>query len=229
MRTMNCVRHFALGALASAVFTIAAAAQAPSPVLNTLEVQKLVLSAVPADQARVAAHFAAMAAEHEAEASRHRAMAQGAVGNPSRQLSTGMNVHCTRLADLDTQAAATLRELAAHHAKLAAGKPSTAPPHAARYQGGEGARVPTDKELTALARTAKTAADHRALQEYFLTAAKRHTAEADEHRTMAQTYRGTRLAAAAVNCDRLVMLARDSAKEATAAATMHGDLAGIAE
>jgi hypothetical protein len=59
-------------------------------------------------------------------------------------------------------------------------------------------------------------------------AAKRFSAEAEEHQTLAQTYRGTRIAAAAVSSDRLAMLARDAAKEATAAATMHGDLAGIA-
>jgi len=42
----------------------------------------------------------------------------------------------------------------------------------------------------------------------------------------AQAYRGTRIAQAAVHCDRLVTLSRDSAKEATAAAAMHKDLAG---
>jgi hypothetical protein len=226
MTTTHHIRYFAVLVLAFVVFAAPAAAQ-KTTVLNKLEVQKLVGSSDPADQARVAAHFTAMADRHEAEASHHRAMAKAAVGNPSRSISSGMSAHCARLADLDTQAAATLRDLAAHHTKLAAGQPSIAPKGAARYQSGEGARVPTEKELTALARSAKTAADYRALQEYFQTAAKRYSAEADEHQTMAQTYRGTRLSAAAVNCDRLVMLARDSAKEATAAATMYGDLAGV--
>ena len=168
-----------------------------------------------------------MADRHEAEASRHRAMSRAAAGNPSRQLSTSMSVHCTRLADLNTQAASTLRELAAHHWKLAAGQPSILPKDATRYQSGEGARVPTEKELATLAASAKTVADHFALQEYFLTAAKRYTADADEHQTMAQTYRGTRIAAMAANCDRLVMLSRDAAREAIAAAGMHEDLAGV--
>ena len=66
-----------------------------------------------------------------------------------------------------------------------------------------------------MAAKAGTPADHRALEEYFLTLAKRYTAEANEHVAMAQAYRGTRIAQAAVHCDRLVGLSRDAAKEAT--------------
>jgi hypothetical protein len=42
---------------------------------------------------------------------------------------------------------------------------------------------------------------------------------------MAAAYLGTRLAPAAVHCDRLVTLARDAAKEAETAAAMHKELA----
>ena len=45
---------------------------------------------------------------------------------------------------------------------------------------------------------------------------------------MAQAYRGTRIAQAAVHHDRLVTLSRDTAKEANAAAAMHRQLAGFA-
>jgi len=45
---------------------------------------------------------------------------------------------------------------------------------------------------------------------------------------LAQAYRGTRIAQAAVPHDRLAALARDSAKEATASAKMHKQLAGVA-
>ena len=41
-------------------------------------------------------------------------------------------------------------------------------------------------------------------------------------------HRGTRIAQAAVHHDRLAGLSRDSAKEATAAAEMHKQLAGVA-
>ena len=69
---------------------------------------------------------------------------------------------------------------------------------------------------------------NRALEEYFLTLAKRYTNEANDHVTLAQTYRGTRIAQAALHHDRLAGLSRDAAKEATAAAEMHKGLAGVA-
>ena len=156
------------------------------------------------------------------------AIAAALVGNPSRNLGTGMSAHCKRLADLNTQSATTVRELAAYHEKLGSGMSATAPKDGARFQGGAGAPEPTSKELDALAAKANTPAEHRALEEYFLTLAKRYSTEANEHVTLAQTYRGTRIAQAAVHHDRLAGLSRDAAKEATAAAEMHKGLAGVA-
>jgi hypothetical protein len=121
-----------------------------------------------------------------------------------------------------------VRELAAYHEKLATGAPATAPRGAGAFEAGAGARKPTSEELNALAKSASTPADHRALEEYFVTLAKREAADADEYAANAQAYRGTRLATAAVHYDRLATLARDSAKEANAAAAMHKGLAGIA-
>ena len=177
---------------------------------------------------RLAAHFSALAERYTAEAKRHVSMSQSFIGNPSRNLGTGMSVHCKRLADLNTQSATTVRELVAYHDKLAAGSPATAPPGATSFQAGAGAPEPTEKELNALAAKASTPAEHRALEEYFLTLAKRYTAEANEHVTLAQTYRGTRIAQAAVHHDRLAGVARDAAKEATAAAEIHKGLAAVA-
>ena len=65
-------------------------------------------------------------------------------------------------------------------------------------------------------------------EEYFLALATRYTADANEHAATARTYRGTKIAQAAVHCDRLVMLSREEAKEATAAAAMHKQLGGHA-
>ena len=155
-------------------------------------------------------------------------MSQSFAGNPNRNLGTGMSVHCRRLADLNTQSATTVRDLAAYHQKLAIGNPATPPREGARFQGGAGAPEPTEKELNALAVRASTPAEHRALEEYFLTMAKRYTAEANQHATFAQTYRGTRIAQAAVHHDRLAALSRDAAREATEAADMHTGLAGVA-
>ncbi|MEO7891578.1 MAG: hypothetical protein ABIW19_16375 [Vicinamibacterales bacterium] len=223
------IRSLSLPALAFVLFTGNAAAQENSPaLLNTLEVQQLVKRAEPGDNARLAAHFTALADRHTAEAKRHTAMGKASIGNPSRSLGTSIGAHCNRLAVLDTQSATALRELATYHQKLASGAIATPPAGAARFEGGAGAPVPTEQELNAMAAKASSPADHHALEEYFQTLAKRYTAEGKEHAAMAAAYQGTRIAQAAVHCDRLIELSRDLAKEANAAATMHKDLAGVA-
>jgi hypothetical protein len=228
MRTIQ-IRILSVAALAFLAFTVSTAAQdKPPALLNALEVRELIARAEPGDHARLSAHFAALAERYVAEAKRHASMSKSFVGNPSRNLGSGMSAHCTRLAELNTQSATTLRELATYHQKLAVGTPSTPPREGARFQGGAGAPKPTEQELNALAAKASTPADHRALEEYFLTSAKRYAADANEHVAMAQAYRGTRIAQSAAHCDRLVALSRDSAKEATEAGAMHKQLAGIA-
>ena len=225
MRTFH---TFAFAAIVLAAAGTVAAQEKPDGLLNTLEVRQLVARAEPADHARLSAHFSALGARYTAEARKHQSMAQSFGGNPSRNLGTGMSVHCKRLAELNTESATTVRELAAYHEKLAAGAPATPPRDGARFHGGAGAPEPTQKELDALAAKAGTPAEHRALEEYFLTLAKRYAADADEHVTLAQTFRGTKIAQASAIHDHLARLARDSAKEATAAAEMHKQLANIA-
>jgi hypothetical protein len=229
------LRAAALGAVTVLVCAGAARAQAGaqagarSPILSTLEVKKLVASGDPADNARLAAHFSALADQYAADAERHKEMAQAFIASPTRRTAVNAAAdHCKRLAELNTEAAKTLRELAAHHDKLAAGAASTAPKGAGRFESGAGAKTPTAAELSALAAKARTPADHHSLEEYFLTAAKRYTADANEHVAMAQAYRGTKFAQGAAHCDRLVQLSRDAAKEATAAAAVHKGLAGVA-
>ena len=223
------IRPLAIGALAMLMSAAAAAAQATSPVLNTFDVQKLLLSGDAADHAKLSVHFAALADRYAADATRHRAMASAFLAAPTRRTPAhGAADHCKRLVQLNTRVSETLRELSAHHRSLAGGLASTAPDGAARFHAGEGAREPSDAELNALAANATTPADHRALAEYFTTAAKRYAADADAHLTMAQAYRGTRIAQAAAHCDRIVGLARDAAKEATAAAEVHTQFANIA-
>jgi hypothetical protein len=228
MRTVY-FRSLSIAAVAILTFAGSVAAQEkPSGLLNSVEVQQLVNRAEPGDNARLAAHFTALADRYAAEAQRHASMAQSFVGNPSRNLGTGMSAHCKQLANLNTQSAAELRELASYHQKLASGATATPPAAGARLEGRAGPPAPTDQELNAMAAKASTPADHRGLEEYFLTLAKRYTAEANEHVAMANTYRGTRIAQAAVHCDRLVKLSRDEAKEAAEAAAMHKQLANIA-
>ena len=227
MRTVH-FRSLALAAVAALSVAASGAAQDRAPgLLNTLEVRQLVARAEPGDQAQLSAHFTALGDLYAAEAKRHISMSQSFVGNPSRNLGTGMSAHCKRLADLNAQSATTVRELAAYHTKLASGTPATPPRDGARFRAGAGAPEPTEKELNALAAKASTPAEHRGLEEYFRTLAKRYTAEANEHVALAQAYRGTRIAQAAVHHDRLAGLSRDAAKEATAAAEMHKQLAGV--
>jgi hypothetical protein len=228
MRTIS-IRVVAGVALALAALANSANAQTGSPILNTLEVQKLVASGEPADNARLSAHFAALADNYAREAARHSAMAQAFIAAPTRRTPANAAAdHCKRLATLNEQAADTLRELAAYHEKRAAGAVATAPKEGAWFQGGTGASEPSDDELSALAARASTPADHHALEEYFQRAAKRYRDAVNEHSSMAQAYRGTRIAQAAVHCDRLVSLSRDEAKEATEAAAMHKQFAGAA-
>ena len=219
-------RSWSVAAVAFLAFAGTAAAQTPSSaVLNTLEVRRLVGSADTGDQARLASHFSALAERYEAQARRHTAMARAFTGNPNRQMATGWAAHCERLAKLDTQSAGIVRELAAHHQRLATGNASVAPQGGSSFEAGAGALTPSDEDLVALAARARTPGDHRVLEEYFVTLEKKSTADVAEHVAMANTYRGTRIAWAAVHCDQLAKRARESAQRAKEAASMHGRLA----
>lgn len=229
MRTIY-MRSFAFAAAAFvAAAGSAASGEKTSALLNSLEVKQLVTRGEPGDNARLSAHFSALADQFTAEAKRHKVMSQSFAGNPTRPLASGMSMHCDQLANLNTQSANTARELAAYHGKLAEGAPATLPRDATRFHEGAGAPGPTAEELKAMAAKATTPADHKALAEYFLTLARRYTAEINEHVALAQTYRGTKIAQAAVHHDHLAALARDSAKEATAAAEMHKQLANLTQ
>ena len=216
-------------AAAGAVFVPAANAGAqdrPAALLNNVEVRQLATRAEAADNGRLAAHFTALASIYAADAARHLAMNQSYAGSTARGIASGMAVHCRTLADLNNRSAATLRELAAYHATLAGGGAAVPPRDGARFQAGDGAPAPNDRELKALAAQASSPTQHRALEEYFLTLAMRYSAEATEHAALANAYRGTRLAQAAGHHDRLAALLRDEAKEATDAAAMHKSLSG---
>jgi len=229
MRTIH-IRQWLFAAFAVLVTAVSAAAQTKSPaLLSALEVRQLIASTTPADQARLAAHFAALADQYTAEARRHESMAQGDVGNPSRTVTTSLSAHCKDLAKLNADAAATVRELEAHHKALAAGAPSVPPAKGAAFEVGAGAPEPNDQDLRRLAATAHTPADHQALAAYFLALAKRYTSEVADHSAMARAYRGLprdSAGSAATHCDHLVTLSRAAAKDANAASGMHKELGG---
>lgn len=228
MRTLT-IGSLSLSAVALLVLAAGAAAQeAPPATLNAVEMRQLIARGEPGDHARLSAHFAALADRDAAEGKRHGAMSQGAGGSPTRDQTASLRAHCTQLAKLNAESAVTLRELATHHQRLAVGASSVAPTTGTKYHEGAGASVPTELELIALAANARTSADHRSLETYFLTQAKRHTSAADDHSAMAGAYRSARITGAAVHCDRLVALSRDSAKQAAEAAAVHKQLGGAA-
>ena len=228
MRTVY-IRSLSIAAAVILTFAGSATAQdKPSALLNTLEVRQLVARAEPADLGILSAHFNALGDRYAADAKRHASMSQSFVGNPSRSLGTGMSVHCKRLADLNTQSATTVRELAAFHEKRAAGAPAVLSPGSEKLQAGAGAREPNDKDLHVLAAKASTPAEHRGLEEYFRSLARRYGADVKEHATFASALRGTRIEQAAISHSRLAELARDAAKEANEAAEMHKQLATVA-
>jgi hypothetical protein len=226
---MRTIYSLSIAALTMLSVAGVSAAQDKTPILNSLEVRQLVARGEPGDNTRLTAHFTALADRYTAEARRHTSMSTGFVGNPSRNLGAGMSTHCKRLADLNTQSADAARELAAYHGRLAGGGPATPPVGGAQLREGAGAPDPTTTELTALAAKASTATDHRLVEEYFLTLAKRYTGDADNHTATARAYRGLPRNpgnAMAAHCDRLAQLSREAASEATKAAAEHKALSG---
>lgn len=173
MRTFH-IGSLSIPALALLMTTRNVTAQDRAPaLLNTLEVQQLVKRAEPADNGRLAARFAVLADRYAAEAMRHSSMAQNFESNPNRNLGSGMSMQCKRLANLNNRSVTELHELATYHEKLASGVPAMMPVSEFRFERGAGAPSPTVEDLAAMAAAASSPVDHRALEEYFVTMARR--------------------------------------------------------
>lgn len=228
---MNSFSRIALTALVSLAPVAVAMAQTPGGIVNKLEVQKLVADGTPEANATLARHFDALAARYDADAKRYKIVAQGYIGYATRGTGSGARAHFERLAELAAESAKDAREMARYHEQLAGGKVTAAPKGAAVFDSGAGAPEPTAAELKQLAAGAKSSTDHRRLEEYYLTVEKRYTADAESHEAMARGYRVTVRKGTfdpAMHCDRLAKLARDAAKEANEAASLHRQLATAA-
>lgn len=207
-----------------------AAAQVTAPErLSDLEVQILADSEIPSAGLRLAAHFRALAADYDAAAARHRGVAATARGWPLRApgAAAAAAARQTHRAEADIETADVLRALAAYYEGAVNGRQMEFPSGGAPFAGGAGARPPTEREVHAFAAAARTPADHRSLEEYFLTRSERLTTEADAYTTAAQALRGTRIAQAADHCERRATAARAAARQAQGRATMHGALAQL--
>jgi hypothetical protein len=227
---MTPFHRVAVAVVAFAGTATLAAAQAPSNVLNKLDVQKLVAAETPVASLTLAVHFDALADQFIAEANGHRAMAAAYRASANRSAVPAASVHCERLAERATGAAATTRELATFHRNLAAGRPVVVPRGAAAFQGGYGAPEPNADQLRKLAMTARTRSDHLALAEYYAGVARRNTAEARRHGSAATGYRAgvhKGLYEPAAGRERLAALARRAARRATESAGLHTVLANI--
>jgi hypothetical protein len=197
-----------------------------SAALSEAEVRQLIVRGAPADHARLGAHFATLALQYETDAKRHESMGQAFSGNTKlAHVAASQREHCRQLSARNLESAATIRELAAHHTRLASGAGSEPPKGSDRFESGPAARVPTDAELTRLAATAETAADHRALEGYFTSLAVRYERESKDSAAYATSWRGMSknpsAPALAASWDRLARQQRESATEARAAAAMH--------
>ena len=223
MRTIH-VRTILAG-LALVVSTTGAAAQDRSALLTSIEVKELAASPRPVDHARLRDHFAALAGKYTMDARRYRAFAQTMTGNPNHPPAVPPGARWTNMAERSEASAEMVRALAAHHDRLASGRPSQSPPDTARFEAGEGAPAPTEAQLGELAAGARTPAQHRILAEYYITLADTQTTAATRYAALAQTYRGLTLRSAgdvpALHYERLVRESRRLAGQARAEAAKH--------
>ena len=209
----------------------ASGAQTQSWLLNRLEVQRLVTVNTPEAHARLSKHFITLAEAYTADAARYAARANGFIGNPNHGSGVNTDVRRRQQAEDAVRRAEAARAMVVYHQLLSVGAAAVPPQTRAQFDGGAGAPAPTQVELNELARRARTATDHRVLAEYYLTLQTRETALADEHARMANMHRvsGERRASetAAMQCDRLARLSREAATHASAAASVHRQLADI--
>lgn len=163
--------------------------------------------ATEADHVTLQQHFLSVAAQADAEAARHEAMAAFERENPNRGShfpgSAALRAkHCDRLAASNRSAAATARAAAVEHEQVA----------------------------IAIAQS-----DHLSVQRYFETIAAQYDAEAASHVTMAQGERknanrgshfpGNAALRAVKHCDGLSSSLREAATQARARAAEHARLA----
>jgi hypothetical protein len=190
----------------------------------------------PGARARLAAHFAAVAADYEAQAREHSAMAKRYRRAPTasegkRPASPDTAVHCDRLAERATSAASEARALVAAYGggtpavqEPASGITNTPP---ARPNSSD---LLSPTELRRLAESIHTADSHARLERHYLALAARLEGDAREHRDLAAALRAApgpsdakRPGApdTAVHCERLAERVSGMAADARALASSH--------
>ena len=212
--------------------------QAPDATPLTADVVAELVAApdLPANRARLGAHVLAVAADYDAYALEHRAMAKNYRRTPSgsdskRPGAPDTAVHCDRLAD---NAAGAAREARALAAAYAGGAPTVQTPAAAtrdteRDQTNHADLLPTTA-LRTLAEGTQTPESHARLERHYLALAAKLDRAAREHRDLAGAYRAAPTGAetkrpgapdTAVHCERLVERVSRMAGDARALANGH--------
>lgn len=224
------LRIFTMTALAMAA-TETVTAQNASGLLNTVEVQRLVLADSPQAHAKLAKHFIALGERYKGDAARGSAVAAFAAGNPNHSLGTDARQRRMRQADAAVEAARTVRAVAAYHQILSiGGVPRRRPAGASAFDGGKGAPPPTRGELNDLVRTARAPSAQRELVEYFVLVGRTQTSNAEAYGQMARMARvsGARNSeATAAHYEQRATKAREAARQANRAAELHRQLAAI--
>lgn len=220
-----------LAGVALVAITTVAAAQDQSTLLTSIEVKRLAASGRSDDHVRLRDHFAALAEKYASDANRYQATAPVMTGNPNHPPAVSPGSLYLRRATTARETAAILRELSAHHGRLALGRPSTAPANSARFENGQGSPEPSDEQIRELIASARTPADHRNLAEYFETVAEKQTKAVNRYAAFAQGYRGQPRRAAsgdpAIHFDWLVRRSRELASDARAEAAKQRQLAQV--
>jgi hypothetical protein len=119
-------RRIVLSGLAAALLLPSAApAQSKAPLLSKKELHQLIATAkTAADHQKIAAHYRALAAKHEAEAKEHAELAAHYRAHPTPNETKHPNApdtasHCLTYAEHCRKAAKSMADLAAHHEALA--------------------------------------------------------------------------------------------------------------
>lgn len=226
------VALLSMAALAASLPVLSAA----QDVRTNKEMEEFVAKAsTPAQHTALSQHFSDMAAQYEANADTHTALAaeyRRSPGNPNRRLEDP-GIHCESIARRAREAATSARALADYHERVAreglsrAKAPSKIPNISmpkVRYPD-----LLTPKQVQELVAFARSPADHIKLSKHFATEAALDKADAESHAAMAAGYRAStppgRRESLAVHCDHLVQLIRESARDARDLASYHEKLA----
>lgn len=233
---------FARVALAAAMSSLVFAAvpawsQAPdaTPLAADVVAELVAAPDLPANRARLSAHFLAVAADYDAYARDHRGMAKAYRRTPSgsdskRPGAPDTAVHCDRLADSAAGAASEARALAAAYAGDSPAVPVPAPPGNTEPAKANSAELLEPTELRTLSEGTPTPQSHARLARHYLALAAKLERETREHRDLAAAYRAAPTGAetkrpgvpdTAVHCERLAERVSRMAGEARALANAH--------